>query len=295
MTLIRRPNSRYWYVQFQIDNRTFVRSTKTTDRRTALKIADKIRTDARHAILFGQTKTITFGEALRRYVDSKAGTPNHSNLISHEKSILKLISASLPLEAFTSAVIEDYIRRRHVAGRKPQTIKHGMNCIIGALKKARKDGYQIPEIDPPVIKVPNKIVRYLSPAEERRLLVELDPCGKRNGLSNSDDVREMVQDNLDLVVLLLDTGARYSEIAGIRWDRINLDKRSIDLWRPKVNNQSVLFMTDRVARILERRSQSRTSEFVFTNKTGGPRGYSVIAIRKAFVRAGLCDCTIHTL
>ena len=28
---------------------------------------------------------------------------------------------------------------------------------------------------------------------------------------------------------------------------------------------------------------------------GGPSGYSVVAIRKAFNRAGLGDCTIHTL
>ena len=34
---------------------------------------------------------------------------------------------------------------------------------------------------------------------------------------------------------------------------------------------------------------------MFTNKAGSARGYSSIAIRKAFKRAGLHDCTIHTL
>ncbi len=52
MSLIKRPNSRYWYVQFQIDNRTFVRSTRTTERKIALKIADKIRADIHQEVTF---------------------------------------------------------------------------------------------------------------------------------------------------------------------------------------------------------------------------------------------------
>lgn len=40
---------------------------------------------------------------------------------------------------------------------------------------------------------------------------------------------------------------------------------------------------------------SSNSEHVFTAKSGGARGYNVIALRKAFNRAGLFDCTVHTL
>ena len=54
-------------------------------------------------------------------------------------------------------------------------------------------------------------------------------------------------------------------------------------------------MTDRVHDILTRRSLSPAGLHVFTNKAGAARGYSSIAIRKAFSRAGLTDCTIHTL
>lgn len=292
MSLIKRPNSRYWYVQFQIDNKTFVRSTKTADRRIALKVAEKLRTEAHLSILLGDTKTTTLGSALRRFVDSKSGTPNHSNLVSHERTILKVIAGSKPLEEITSSVIEDYIRRRAAAGLKPQTIKHGVNCIVGALKKAKKDGFRTAPLETPTIRIPNKRLRHLSAKEERRLLAELSPAGN-TGIS--DEARRMQQDNYDLVILLLDTGARYGEIAGLQWQQINLTERSIDLWRSKVNNQSVLFMTDRVFRIVSRRFDARRSEYVFTNKTGGPRGYSVIAIRKAFHRAGLHDCTVHTL
>lgn len=52
---------------------------------------------------------------------------------------------------------------------------------------------------------------------------------------------------------------------------------------------------DRAYAILANRRKSPVSEFVFSSQSFGPRGYSAIAIRKAMRRAGLTDCTIHTL
>ena len=184
-------------------------------------------------------------------------------------------------------------------GCLPQTIKHGLNCIVGAMRLARKQGYDCPDIQAPSIKITNKMVRYLSVDEERRLLDQLDPEREVNGLpplaSRLPDRHRWIQDSYDLVIMLLDTGARYSEIANIQWKQIDLETRSIHLWRPKVANESIIFMTDRVASIVERRLLTRNSEYLFSNKSGGPRGYSVIAIRKAMRRAGLNDCTVHTL
>ena len=54
-------------------------------------------------------------------------------------------------------------------------------------------------------------------------------------------------------------------------------------------------MTDRVFNIIQQRKLSATTDFLFTNKAGQARGYSSIAIRKAFRRAGIQDCKIHTL
>jgi len=45
----------------------------------------------------------------------------------------------------------------------------------------------------------------------------------------------------------------------------------------------------------EHRSSFRRSSRVIGYRKGGARGYSSVAIRKAFRRAGLHDCTIHTL
>jgi integrase len=79
----------------------------------------------------------------------------------------------------------------------------------------------------------------------------LPPVEKR-----SEEMQRALQDAYDLVVLLLDTGARYSEIANIEWSRIDLASRTIHLWRQKVQNETVLFMTDRVFDVLSRRESN---------------------------------------
>ena len=113
----------------------------------------------------------------------------------------------------------------------------------------------------------------------------------------TEDLRRMKQDAYDFVVMLLDTGARHTEIAELPCSAINLEKGTITLYRPKVRNESVLFMTDRVKRIVERRAESwePDQKFLFSNKQGGARNYSPRAFTSACRRAGLENVSFHTL
>nr|WP_280637659.1 site-specific integrase [Methylomonas koyamae] len=95
-------------------------------------------------------------------------------------------------------------------------------------------------------------------------------------------------------MLLLDTGARLSEITTLRWENINLKTGTISLYRSKVGNESILHMTDRIKNVLNRRMKSRSSEFIFTDRNGSSKK-SVAGIRSAIKRAGLEDCTLHTM
>lgn len=299
MSIVKRGNSKFWYVQLQIDHQTIIRSTRTTDRKIAEQVASKIRAEAHAEIVLGKKKTSTLDAALDRFVRTKVGCANYRNVVSQKRIILRTVNAAVPLTRVDQNLLEQFRQRRMEQGCGPQTIKHGINCILGAIRLAKKHGYECVDVDPPSIRIPNTRLRYLSFDEERRLLAELDPRRETNGMTSFDkrdpNRIRLMQDNLDLVILLLDTGARYSEVANIEWDRIDLGNKSIRLWRPKVQNESILFMTDRVHTLLARRWKSRVSEFVFSSKSLGPRGYSAIAIRKAIRRAGLTDCTIHTL
>lgn len=299
MTLTKRANSRFWYVQFQFDHQTVIRSTRTTDRKIAEQVAARIRAEIHAEVMLGRRRPITLEQALERFTDAKVGSANHRNIVSQMRIILRTLDGSTPAARITNSMLEEFRRRRAAAGCGGQTIKHGLSCLVSAIRLAREDGYDAPELKPPSVKVPNGRLRYLTVDEERRLLSELDPKREANGMvpyaRRSFEKKAWMQDNYDLVILLLDTGARYSEVANIGWNQIDVAARSIRLWRPKVQNESILFMTTRVFDVLSRRAESKRSEFVFSSKAGGPRGYSAIAIRKAIRRAGLVDCTIHTL
>lgn len=297
--LVKRGNSKFWYAQFQIDHQTIVRSTKTSDRKVALQVAAKIRADVHAELLLGKKQSITLETALHRFANSKIGTANYRNLESQIRVILALLSGSIPLIKINFDALNHFRQKRLSQGCASQTIKHGMNCLMGAIRLAQKDGYQSPSINAPLIRTPNSRVRYLSTEEERRLLHELSPSRVASGLSADPsrraDRQKWMQDNSDLVVMLIDTGARYSEIANLSWKDIDINRGEIRLWRSKVQNESVIYMTDRVETILHRRLLESDAPTVFVNKAGERRGYSAIAIRKAFRRAGLEDCTIHTL
>lgn len=299
MSLVKRPNSKFWYVQFQLNHQTIVRSTRTTDRKVAEQVAAKIRAEAHSEIILGRKRVRTLEQALDRFIASKSNTANHKNLVSQKRIVLSVLPGSFALSRPLNPLLEKFRQVRVAEGCGPQTIKHGLNCIVGALGLAKKDGFDVADFECPAVKLNGGRLRYLTIEEEQRLLIELDPYREGKGLApfvqRRAQQKTRMQDNYDLVILLLDTGARYSEIAGLRWDQIDLANKSIRLWRPKVQNESILFMTNRVFEILSRRVGSRQSEFVFSSIKGGTRLYTVEAIRKALRRAGLSDCTIHTL
>jgi integrase len=95
-------------------------------------------------------------------------------------------------------------------------------------------------------------------------------------------------------VILLGTGARYTEIAKIQWDSIDMKNKTIGLYRNKTKNESTIHMTDRMIEVLTRRSKSKEGKHVFTCKDGGARKYSSGAFDSACVRAKIEGVTLHT-
>lgn len=299
MSLVKRSNSPYWYAQFQIDRKTFIRSTKTTDRRVAERLEAKFRAEAHEELILGKRKNISVGSALDAYLCSREGTANYPNLVSKRKTLLRFLKAQTPSTRVTNSDLENFKQARLAENVSPQTVKHGLNLLLAAFRHAKRLGYEVPDLQPPKLKLNAGRLRYLTFEEERRLLEELDPRRISKGLATVDErsaqMQRSQQDNYDLVVLLLDTGARYSEVASLSWSQIDLKSGTVKLWRNKVQNESLLFLSRRSLSVLKRRLPSKNSEHVFTGRKGNVRGYSVIALRKAFNRAGLHDCTVHTL
>ena len=298
MSVIKRGDSKNWYIQFQFKGKTYIKSSMTSDKRVAERMEREMKVKIHSHQILGEKETIRFSDAMELYIKTREGCPNHSSLISQSRTLNRIFPVNSYLHEITNQDIEKFVQKRLREGVCNSTIKHVFNLIRGTWKYGGKMGYQTHELIFPSLKLPKHRLRYLTNKEERRLLTELNPQRDVNGLplyhERPETVRKLMEDNYDLVVLLLDTGARYSEIATIGWDSINLKTKEIRLWRPKVKNESILYMTDRVFTILQRRYKQKTTPYVFTNKKGGPRNHATIAIRKAIKRAGLTDCTVHT-
>ena len=220
MTILKRGNSKNWYIQFQVDGRTIIRSSHSTSRKVAEQLEAELRSQAHAERYLGQKRAITLDQALNNFTKSKADTPNHCNLVRNQRTITAVIRGSKPLDQLQSSDLEEFKQQRIAAGMKAQTILHSLNMIRSAVKLARKQGYRVPDLNFPTMKVGKGRLRYLSSTEEQALLNALDPNRDGQGLrrheTRNPEMQRNLQDCYDLVLLLLDTGARYGEIANLK-------------------------------------------------------------------------------
>ena len=101
------------------------------------------------------------------------------------------------------------------------------------------------------------MLEFLGTKEEKRLLKELDPYREGKGLQpyakRSEEIKRNLWDAHDLVILLLDLGARLNEVQTLEWKDVDLKNKVIHMWRQKTKTESLLHMTDRVSEVFGRR------------------------------------------
>ena len=189
---------------------------------------------------------------------------------------------------------------RRQEGRAAQTISHGIIYLRGVVEYMERLDYQVPIIKFPKIKVKNQRIRSLSRDEEIRLLSQLEPTNTKyyKKLTPHTDRTELLKqrkDNWDLVIMLLDIGARYSEISELTWQQVDLKDKTILFKRSKTNNEAMLYMSNRVYKVLKYRNDKKAHhKGVFTDKSGqNPRKDSTIAIRRAILNADMEDFRVH--
>jgi hypothetical protein len=185
MSVLKRGNSKNWYIQFQIGGRTIIKSSRSTSRKVAEQMETQLRAQVHAGLYLGHKPTLTFGEALARFALSKQGAPNHRNVSGHIKAILRSIRAPTPLAMVSSQQVEEYCRTRKAAGIGSQALKHSLNVIRGAVMLAGRQGFRTSVIAFPTVKVSGGRLRYLSPDEEVALLDALDPVREAPGLALS--------------------------------------------------------------------------------------------------------------
>lgn len=301
MGLIKRERSNNWYVQFRMDGKTYIRSTKTTDKRLAALIELKTKNQAVETNGLGIKPRLALADALSHFADTKKHQASHAWLANYAKHIRASITGNPYIDQIQSKDLERLHENLFAQGLKSNTVKHIFQLLKGALKYTKRMGYMIPDVEFPSIKVTRGRLRYLTIEEEQRLLDSLDPYRPIPKYPSYEQRKETIKRNMhnqyDFIVTLLDTGARFSEIATLEWDAIDLNNRTIRLWRSKVSNQSILYMTERLYQVFQRRFEVRDPKikYIFHSRDGRPKPHCSTIAKRIFDRAGLSDCSYHTL
>jgi len=300
MSVFKRNGVGNYYIQFNFNGKTYCKSSKTTNKRTSERMERDWRDELHRIEELGERPRITLREAFSHYIEEKQNTGSASYSITNVKTVSERFNIDVYVDEIRDWDLTKLKSKRQKEGIAAQTIKHNFQAIRSAVTWAKDHGYLVKELTFPKVKLPKHRLRYLSFEEEKRLLHDLDPKRKRPYRPDYDfrpaEENRRYQDNYDLVIGLLDTGARYSELANIKWSAIDIENGSINLWRPKVRNESIVYMTSRLKEIFKQRFENRLSiEYVFTNKNGQQRGYQAKGIRAAFKRASISNFKIHDL
>jgi integrase len=301
MSLIRLKNNT-WQIRFQFEGKKFQKSTGTKNRAKALEIERKWRQDLLDQKHLGNPEQISLYDALDMFADSKIEMKTHKDILSKIRTV-KVYFDNIPLHELSTKCVELFALKRKREGKAAQTIEHNIIQLRGAWLYAQKMGYQVSSIIFPKLKIRNQRIRSLTKEEEVNLLSELEPRNPKyySKLTPSTERLQLLNqrvDNYDLVLLLMLLGARYSEIAQLKWEQVDLSLQTINLIRTKTDNSvTVLMMSNRVYQVLKRRFDDKVNTtWVFTDKTGkNPRKHSTISIRRAIKNCGLVDFRVHDL
>jgi integrase len=289
MTLKKRGD--IWHWRRMIDGQIFARSTKTSDKRLAEQMAAKWDSEVLREVVVDGTKPTTVHAAIDAFLKSRGGTGGTSNAHVHMKWWYKL--PNIPLKNVTLAQLQEIVQQRAETAAHNTvaiTIVYWNAVVNFAVKQGWTGGTKLP-----TRRQQRTRMRFLTHAEEARLLDAINPqTPYRNKCEAYDTAREA---NADLVVALLHTGARFSEIAHMTWDQVDFEKRTVFIRRKKGGLDTVLDMSDKLFEVYKRRRTDVDGPYVFPSKLQNSNSH--VWLDKALKLAGITDeggkITIHHL
>ena len=186
------------------------------------------------------SKTLTFGdlseaafEKFWRY------SKNVGNILSIRRRLSVAFGDDTPVTKLTTLSIERVCTQWLSEGASEKTCNRRLSCLSKMLKWAERTG----RIDraPYIERFTEGLgrLRYATEEEVGQVIAHLDLMGRT--------------DEIDLVMLLADTGMRRSEVLDMKWEQWNPDCQFIELNETKNGRSRKVPLTERAQGVLENR------------------------------------------
>jgi len=277
-----------WWMSFSYQGRQIRRSTETTDKKLAQRILDKVKGEIAEGKWFEKLpgEDRTFKEMMDKYMEEHS-IPNKVSHDRDKRSLLHLMPffGDLLISEITPMRINEYKVTRRLEGATPATINRELALMKHAYSIAIREWEWIQEN--PVKKVNmekenNKRDRWLLPDEEKKLL-EASP--------------EWLK---EIIIFALNTGMRLGEILSLRWNSVDMKRKTVVVLRSKNNEKRTIPLNEKALGVLKKRlehSQLAKVDLVFYSNSYKEYDYSNLekAFRKAVKKAEIKDFRFHDL
>lgn len=277
MSLYRRKDSSVWWLKITVSGQTEQRSTGTSDKAKAQEYHDKLKAEMWEQSRLGVKPRRTWQEAVIRWLQETSDKRTHQDDVAKLRWLDAFLSDVHLDEIRLSKV--DEIRAAKLKEASKSTVNRYLALVRSILRKSCDEWEWVEKV--PKIKLysePRGRERSLTPDQASRLLAEL-PEHQR-----------------DVVLFALLSGLRQSNVTGLEWSWVDLDRKHlcIPAERSKNGQPIPVHITDSMAAVL-RKQIGKHKERVFTFRGKPIKNANTHAWKNALQRAGIVNFRWHDL
>lgn len=278
-TIIRvykREGRRGWYYSFTAPNGKRIRlNAQTEDEQQAKELAAKHYKSLFETQRLGVQQEYSWPQTVVEWLKENPKKQQDYNTLLFLRWLDKHLG-HLNISQIDRVVLRQIRDAKMAEGVKPRTVNAYLQQIRIVLRAANEWGWlpQVPKFN--LLEEPKRRERWLTEEEKQRLFDELPPH------------------LLPIVRFALATGLRMSNVTGLKWQQIDLQRRTAWIYADSAKSGrpiGVPLNQDAVATILP--LLGKHLEYVFTFRGRPVKRANQAAWRKARERAGLADFRFH--
>lgn len=284
MTIYRRKGSKTYYMNMTTKGGDRVRrSTGTKIRVKAQELHDRIKNESWDVANLDKKPPRTWSEAVVRYSIEKSNKKSYETIMLHIRKLDKYFKDKYLHEITTNLIDEMILSRRcefyqrHPNGKdfktKDKTINNMLSDLRALFNRAKENWEWIDDIPK---------INFIELDSAQTNIIWLEKCDAKK-------ILEELPSHLQIMMKFsLATGLRQSNVTGLTWSQININKKNawVDPIQSKNSKAIQVPLNDDALRMLLSQ-KGRHPVYVFTYNGNPIKKANTAAWRKALDRAGI--------